>query len=90
MAKASKQPVVLELLQTRALTNTTIFAPSQSPGGEAFDTAVAMTGLLLEEHKLTPALTNEIYSAASQANRGGNSESLEQMLLDFVSLGQRL
>jgi hypothetical protein len=88
--KTSKQSVVQELLQSRALTNTTTFAPSQAPGGEAFDTAVAITGLLLEDRKLTSSLGNEIYLTASQANRGGNTESLEQVLLDFLSLGQRL
>lgn len=87
---ASQQPAVRELLQTRALTNTTTFAPSQAAGGEAFDTAVTITGLLLDQNKLTASLSNEIYSAASNANHTGNTEALEQILLDFLSLGQRL
>ena len=86
---ASQQPAVRELLHTRALTNTTIFAPSQAPGGEAFDAAVVITGLLLDQGKLTPTLGNDIYSAASEANRTGNSDRLEQSLLDFLSLAQR-
>lgn len=87
--QTSRQLAVRELLQSRAMTNTTIFAPSQTPGGEAFDAAVVITGLLLDQGKLTPGLSNEIYSAASKANRTGNSDRLEQSLLDFLSLGQR-
>jgi hypothetical protein len=34
---ASKKTSVQALLKTRSLTNTTMFAPSQAPGGEAFD-----------------------------------------------------
>jgi hypothetical protein len=85
----SKQPTVQELLKTRALTNTTTFAPSRAPGGEAFDTAVVITALLVEQQKITPALSKDIDSAAAQANRGGDPAPLEQMLLDFLSLGQR-
>ena len=85
----SKEPAVQQLLQTRTLTNTTIFAPSQAAGGEAFDAAVVITALLLEQHKLTATLSNDIYSAAAEANHNGNSQQLEQTLLDVVSLGQR-
>jgi hypothetical protein len=86
---ASKQPVVQELLRTRALTNTVTFAPSQSAGGEAFDTALIITSLLVEQKHITDPLINEINSAATQANRDGNSQALEQTLLDVLSLGQR-
>ena len=86
----SKQPSVQTVLQSRALTNTTTFAPSQSAGGEAFDAAVVVTALLLEQQRFTASLSNDIYSAASQANGGGNTDPLEQILLDFLSLGQRL
>lgn len=87
--QTSQQPAVRELLQSRALTNTTVFPPSQAPGGEAFDTAVVITGLLMDQGKLTPGLSSDLYSAASEANRTGNSDRLEQSLLDFLSLGQR-
>jgi len=86
----SKQPSVQVVLQSRALTNTTTFAPSQTAGGEAFDAAVVVTALLLEQQRFTASLSNDIYSAASQANGGGNTDPLEQILLDFLSLGQRL
>jgi hypothetical protein len=87
---ASKKTSVQALLQSRSLTNTTTFAPSQSPGGEAFDTAVAITGILLDLDKtITPALGREIETAAMQANQTGNPEALEQALLDVLSIGQR-
>jgi hypothetical protein len=85
----SKQPAVQELLASRALTNTTTFAPSQAAGGEAFDTAIVITALLVEQERFTTTLSNEIFSATSQANKGGSPEQLEQILLDFLSLGQR-
>ena len=75
--QSSRQPAVHELLQSRALTNTAIFAPSQAPGGEAFDAAVAMTGILLDQGKLTSGLSSEINTAALQANHNGNPERLE-------------
>ena len=86
---ASKQPTVQELLKTRTLTNTTTFAPSGSPGGEAFDAAVVITAVLVDQDKLTAPLVSQINSAAAQANHGGNTPPLEQTLLDFLSLGQR-
>ena len=85
----SKQPAVQALIQSRSLTNTTTFAPSQSPGGEAFDAAVVITGLLVDQNKITPALSQEIEAAATQANQTGKTEALEQTLLDVLSLGQR-
>jgi hypothetical protein len=87
--KSSKQPAVLELLKTRALTNLTTFAPAQTAGGEAFDTAVAITALLLEQNRFTDSMSNGIYAAIVQANNGGSTEPLEQVLIDFLSLGQR-
>lgn len=87
--QSSQQPGVRELLQSRTLTNLSTFAPSQAPGGEAFDAAVVIAGVLLNQQKLTTGLSSDIYSAASEANRTGNSQQLEQVLLDFLSLGQR-
>ena len=86
---ASKNPSVQTLLRSRTLTNTTTFAPSQAAGGEAFDTAVVMTGLLLELEAAPAGLSKEIDRAAAQANQGGNPDAIEQILLDVLSLGQR-
>ncbi len=86
---ASQNPVVSTLLRSRSLTNTVLFSPSLSSSGQAFDTAVAVVGLLLEEGQLTKGLSDTILALAAEANRGGNPQRLEQVLLDFMSLGQR-
>ncbi len=86
----SRQPAVQALLQTRELTNTTTFAPAHEAGGEAFDTAVVITALLMEQQRFTTTLSNDISSAAAQANKGDSPAALEQVLIDFLSMGQRL
>lgn len=78
-----------ELLRSRWLTNTVIFSPSQSASGQAFDTAVCICGLLLDGGHLTAGMSNEICNVATQANRGGSSQPLEQVLMDWLSLGER-
>lgn len=100
----SLNPALQELLRCRDLTNTAIFPPSSSSSGQVFDTALLVCGLLLEEKKLNPALSNTVYELAWAANHGGhslpgssagpsgpswNSGPLEQVLLDLMSLGQR-
>ncbi|HWI59073.1 MAG TPA: hypothetical protein VNZ22_17740, partial [Bacillota bacterium] len=89
LLRSSQRPVVQELLRCRSLTQTAIFSPSQSASGQALDTALAVCGLLLEERKLTPSLSNAIYALAFQANQGSTSRPLELVLLDILSLGQR-
>jgi hypothetical protein len=89
LLSGSTQPALQELLRARALTNTLIFSPSQSASGQALDAALSTCGLLLEEKKLTPALSNTVYILAAQANRGGSTLPLEHLLLDLMSLGQR-
>ena len=89
LLQASTRPAVQELLRTRVLTNTAIFSPSASASGQALDAALSTCGLLLEENKLTPALSNTLYTAAAQANQGGSTLPLENLLLDFMALGQR-
>jgi hypothetical protein len=87
---ASDKRAVRELLRCRSLTNTLIFPPSQSASGQAFDTALAITGLLLEREKLSPTLADELAVLAANAMARGVTQPLEQALLDFMSLGQRM
>ena len=89
LLQTSPYPVVKELLRCRALTNTVLFPSSRSSAGQAFDAALSICGLLLEAQHLTPSLTNAIFSSASAAVRGENSQPIEQLLIDFMSLGQR-
>ncbi len=87
--RTSPNPVVQELLRCRALTNTVLFSPSQSSSGQAFDAALSIGGLLVEEGRLTTSLRDHVSALATEANRSGNSRPLEQGLLDLMSLGQR-
>jgi hypothetical protein len=85
--RASHSPAVQELLRCRELTNTVLFPPSLSASGQALDAALVIGGLLLEERSLTPGLSNAVLVLAGQAR--SNSQPLEQVLLDLMSLGQR-
>jgi hypothetical protein len=80
---------VQEVLGTRALTRTVLFPPSSSASGQAFDAAVSICGLLLDGGHLTPGLSRNVNTLAAQAKGGRGSEPLEQVLMDFLSLGQR-
>ncbi|HTL56434.1 MAG TPA: hypothetical protein VL361_12195 [Candidatus Limnocylindrales bacterium] len=86
---ASPQPGVQELLRTRGVTNTYIFPPSQSASGQAFDAALSVCGLLLEDGHFTPGLSNTVFTGAWQATHGGSSQPFEQVLVDMMALGQR-
>jgi hypothetical protein len=88
--QSSPVPVVQELLRCRALNGTVLFPPSSSASGQAFDTAVSECGLLLDGGHLSAGLSGAISSLAATANGGGNSEPLELVLMDFMSLGERL
>ena len=86
----SSQPAVQELLRSRTLTNTVILSPSQSASGQAFDAAVAGTGYLIDGGYLSRKLTDNLLRVTAAANRGGDTRPMEQALMDFLSLGQRL
>jgi hypothetical protein len=83
-------PAVLELLRSRDLTNTTFFAPSSSPAGQAFDAAVSLCGLLLAQNRLAPGLREAVVERAASARTRASAQSLEEILMDVMSLGQRL
>jgi hypothetical protein len=88
--KAAPSPAVRELMRCRDLTNTVLFPPSFSPSGQAFDAALSLCGLLIEENALEPGLREALLNRAAAAIRGGDTEPLEQSLMDLLSLGQRL
>jgi hypothetical protein len=90
MLGASRYSAVQELLRCRALTNTVILPSSQSASGQAFDASVAICGLLLEEGQLTPGLGSAIHALAHAANQGESSQPIEEILMDMLSLGQRM
>jgi hypothetical protein len=88
--RTSTEPDVQDLLRCQALTNTVIFSPSRSASGQAFDTAMALVGLLLQNQHLKSNLRLQIFRAGLRARNHNDSETLEQMLLDVMSLGQRM
>ncbi|HEV2210622.1 MAG TPA: hypothetical protein VG167_17750 [Verrucomicrobiae bacterium] len=90
LLRTSSHIPVLELLRCRQLTNTTVFASSQSSAGQALDSALALGGLLIQEQVLGPGLTTALQTEAEQANNGSSTAPLENTLLDLMSLGQRL
>ena len=87
---ASPHPGLAGLLALRRLTNTVIFPPSTSASGQALDAAIAIGGMLLESELVAPALAESVQQLAATAAKGGSTEPVELMLLDFMSLGQRL
>jgi len=89
LLQASSDPLVQSLLHLRVLTNTVVFAPSASAAGQAFDTAIAIAGLLSESGHLSVGMSKTMLLLATDANRAGNSRPLEVVLMDFMSLGQR-
>lgn len=87
--QASPRPSVRDILHTRLLTNTVLFPPATFPSGQALDGVILLTGLLLQEDQLAPALQGEIVRLAEQANRHGDPQQLEPVFLDLLSLGKR-
>jgi len=89
MMDASTDPVVRQLVQFREITNTVLFSPSRSASGQALDAAIAIAGLLTEGRHLSPGLSKTLFAEVIEANAGGKTEPLENVLLDLLSLGQR-
>ncbi len=90
LLELSSNPAVQELLRFRSVTNTTLFPSSQSASGQALDAALVITGLLTDTRRLSASLSNSIITLAGEAVRGGNSRPFEQVLMDILSIGQRM
>jgi hypothetical protein len=88
--QSSLHTSVQELLHSRSLTNTVIFPASTSSAGQAFDAAISICGLLMEQGQMSKGLSDAIVAQASAANHGQSTQPLEQSLMDLMSLGQRL
>jgi hypothetical protein len=87
--RASPRPELQELLRFRTVNNTVLFPPSQSSSGQALDAALSICGLLLEGGHLSTRLSGSVSALVAQANRGGNTQAFEQVLMDLLSLGRR-
>jgi len=88
--RTNGSPVVQELLRTRDLTNTVLFSPSLSSSGQAYDAAVSVCGLLLAGNHLSPGLRDAILEQSAFARTRATAQPLEEILMDLMSLGQRL
>jgi hypothetical protein len=88
--RSSPSAAARELLRCRELTNTTVFPPSFSSSGQAFDAALGIGGLLLEEGRVSKGLSLEMATMCATAVHGGSSQPLEYVLMDLMSLGERL
>jgi hypothetical protein len=88
--RSAPDPQVQIILEGRKLSNTVLFPPSSSSAGQALDTAIALTGLLVKQQCLTPSLRGALAGLAQEAATGGNPQRFEQALLDLASLGQSL
>jgi hypothetical protein len=88
--RASPRLTVQRLLDCRSLTNTVLFAPSYTSSGQALDTALIVTGLLMDGGYMTKEISDELAGLTAAALIGQSSQRLEQALLDFMSLGQRM
>jgi hypothetical protein len=88
--EATGSPAVHELLRTRDLTNTALFPPSSSASGQAFDAAVSVCGLLMAGNDLAPGLAQAVVERAATARTRASAQPLEEILMDLMSLGQRL
>jgi hypothetical protein len=88
--EATGSPAVRELLRSRDLTNTALFPPSSSASGQAFDAAVSVCGLLMADNRLAPGLAQVVVERAATARTRASAQPLEEILMDLMSLGQRL
>jgi hypothetical protein len=87
--EATGSPGVRELLRSQDLTNTVLFPPSSSASGQAFDASISLCGLLLAGNFLAPDLRDAMVERAASA-RTSTPQPLEEILMDLMSLGQRL
>jgi len=88
--ESAGSPAVHELLRARELTNTVLFSPSSSASGQAMDAAISVCGLLLAGNHLAPGLRDAVVERAAFARTRADAQPLEEILMDLMSLGQRL
>lgn len=88
--EGSNRPGVREILKNRSLQSLNVFYPVGSAGGQPFDSALQILGLLYQEDHLTPEFGREIESLSSEANLGKNARYLEAVCLDIISLSKRM
>ncbi len=86
----SNRPGVREILRNRSLQSLSLFYPVSSAGGQPFESALLLAGLLYQEDHLSSEFRREIETLASEANRGLDPRRLESVCLDLLSLSKRM
>lgn len=86
----SRSPGVRSLFGLRDVTSTGRFVPARQPGGQPLDALLLLTGLLYQSERFSLALQREIRGLADQAARERRLGELEPVLIDLLSLAQRL
>ncbi|MBT7534399.1 MAG: hypothetical protein HN610_02455, partial [Verrucomicrobia bacterium] len=86
----SNRPGVQTILKNRNLQSLNVFYPVASAGGQPFDSALLLTGLLYQEDHLSSEFGQQVELLAAQVNLGKNTRHLEAMCLDILSLSKRM
>ncbi|MDG1856271.1 MAG: hypothetical protein P8J66_04650, partial [Verrucomicrobiota bacterium] len=67
-----------------------MFYPVASAGGQPFDSALLLIGLLYQEDHLSSEFGQQVELLAAQVNLGKDTRHLEAMCLDILSLSKRM
>lgn len=86
----SNRPGVQTILKNRNLQSLNVFYPVASAGGQPFDSALLLIGLLYQEDHLSSEFGQQVELLAAQVNLGKNTRHLEAMCLDILSLSKRM
>jgi len=85
----SRSGTVKALLRTRDLATYHQFLPIHSAGGAPLETTILLTAMLVESGDVTIPVARELRALAEEAVATGEAAKIEQIYLDFLSLGQR-
>jgi hypothetical protein len=86
----SNRPGVQTILENRNVQSLSVFYPVASAGGQPFDSALLLIGLLYQEDHLSSEFGQQVELLATQVNLGKDTRHLEAMCLDVLSLSKRM
>ena len=77
-------------MKNRNVQSLNVFYPVASAGGQPFDSALLLIGLLYQEDHLSSEFGQQVELLAAQVNLGKDARHLEAMCLDVLSLSKRM
>lgn len=86
----SNRPGVQTILKNRNLQSLNVFYPVGSAGGQPFDSALLLIGLLYQEDHFSSEFGQQVEMLATQVNLGEETRHLEAICLDVLSLSKRM